>query len=321
MNSSFFPSQRAGQYFLTEGGVETEIMQKHGFDIPRFAVYELLRNPQAVAELRGMYRRYFDVVAANKMSALVGGLDYRASPDWGTLLGYSRDELAQITHQCIQFIRDIAAEYSSDIDSILLQGLVGPRADAYQTNRRFTEHEAQDYHSVQLQTLKAAQVDLACACTFSDITESIGVARAAAEIGVPLCISLCLTKESKRNSTSSLGDAITAIDAETNGSVEFYLLNCVHPSEYEPALEGSPGWTSRIRGVRPNASPMDKARFREIGHLEAGDPDELGRQVGDLAKRFPHMDIFGGCCGTWDTHLEQMALNLKPAAVLTDPVF
>ena len=31
-----------------------------------------------------------------------------------------------------------------------------------------------------------------------------------------------------------------------------------------------------------------------IGHLEEGDPKELGELCGNLAKRLPHMDIWGG---------------------------
>ncbi len=56
---------------------------------------------------------------------------------------------------------------------------------------------------------------------------------------------------------------------------------------------------------------MDKISLCKIGHLETGDPVELGTQVGSLTQRFPHMDIFGGCCVTWDTHLDQIARNLR----------
>ena len=43
---------------------------------------------------------------------------------------------------------------------------------------------------------------------------------------------------------------------------------------------------------------------------EDGDPVELGQQCGDLARRYPHMDIWGGCCGTWDNHLDEIAKNI-----------
>ncbi len=304
-----FPLQKEGRFYLSEGGTETELMYKYGFELPHFAMFPLLNNPDAVLKMKEMLRSYLDVAAKHKICALMGGLDYRASPDWGKLLGYSPDGLAEANLQSIEFLREIAKEYASEIPDILFQGLIGPRGDAYEKNESITENEAEDYHSVQLETLKKADVDLALAITFNNIPESIGVARAAAKIGVSLGISLTLDSSSKLNSGPSLAEAIIAIDEETNQSPEFYLINCSHPLEYEPAIE--PGnWISRVRGVRPNASKMEKIELCQIGHLEEGDPEELGKLCGDLARRYPHMDIWGGCCGTWNSHLDEIAKNV-----------
>ena len=309
LDQKTFPNQQEGRFYLTEGGTETEIMYKHGFELSHFAMFPLLDNPDAVSTMREMFRSYLEVAAKHGMCALMGGLDYRASPDWGELLGYSPDGLAEANLRSIDFLRDIAKEYESDIPEILIQGLIGPRGDAYERNETITANEAEDYHSIQLETLKKADVDLALAITFSNVPESIGVARAAAQIGVPLGLSLTLDSTSKLKSGPSLREAIASIDRETDQSPEFYSINCSHPVEYEPALE--PGdWIRRVRGVRPNASKMDKMSLCRIGHLEDGDPIELGALCGDLAKRYPHMDIWGGCCGTWNTHLDEIAKNL-----------
>ena len=72
--------------------------------------------------------------------------------------------------------------------------------------------------------MKKADVDLALAITFNNVPESIGVARAAAKIGLPLGISLTLDSTSKLNSGPSPAEAITTIDAETNQSPEFYTI-------------------------------------------------------------------------------------------------
>ena len=69
-----------------------------------------------------------------------------------------------------------------------------------------TADEAEDYHSVQLTTLKQAGVDLAWAFTFNDEDEAIGVARAAARPGVPLAVSFTLTGEALVHSGSTPGD-------------------------------------------------------------------------------------------------------------------
>jgi homocysteine S-methyltransferase len=48
-------------------------------------------------------------------------------------------------------------------------------------------------------------------------------------------------------------------------------------------------------------------------HLEAGDPPMLGELMGGLARQHPHVDIWGGCCGTWETHLDEIAYNVHTA--------
>lgn len=69
----------------------------------------------------------------------------------------------------------------------------------------------------------------------------------------------------------------------------------------------------RLRSLRPNASDRDMMELCEIDHLEEGDPEDLGKRMGSCARRYPHMDIFGGCCGTWDKHLREIAANISDA--------
>jgi S-methylmethionine-dependent homocysteine/selenocysteine methylase len=269
-------------------------------------MYPLLDNPAAMADMRTMYRGYLDAAAKHGMCALMGGLDYRASPDWGTLLGYSAAGLAEANLASIAFLRELAAEYADDIDTILIQGFVGPRGDAYERDVVMTRAEAEDYHSVQLATLKLADVDLAWAFTFNDEEEAIGVALAARAAEVAVAVSFTLTSDAHVHSGSTLAAAIEAVDAATDSSVEFFGINCSHPLEFGPAL--TPGaWTDRLRALRPNASGMEKIALCQLGHLEEGDPDDLAAHMGGLAGRYPQIDIWGGCCGTGATHLDLIA--------------
>lgn len=308
-----FPNPGPGELFLTEGGTETEIMYKHGFELPEFAMFTLLENPSAVTAMRDMFRSQLDVAAEFSMSMLLTGIDYRASPDWGAKLGYSPQGLAQANIQSIEFLRELAGEYDGQIPRTLIGGIIGPRGDAYQLNRTITAEEAEDYHAVQLATLKQAEVDFACAATFNNIPEAVGVARAANKIGVPLIVSLTVDSSSRLKSGPSVADAIEAIDIETaDAAPTSYLLNCSHPVEFEPALTAG-SWVRRLHGFRPNASKMEKIALCKLGLLEEGDPVELGRLMGDLARRYPHMNVWGGCCGTGETHLRAIARNVRQA--------
>ena len=146
--------------------------------------------------------------------------------------------------------------------------------------------------------------------------EVVGLARAVRAQDVPLTISLTVTDTGRLRSGPSVAEAVTAIDAQTGGSVAFFGLNCSHPVEFMPGLEAG-DWSKRMRSFRPNASKMEKIALCKLGHLEEGDPDELGVLMGELAGTYPHMDVWGGCCGTGDLHLRQIARAVKAARGLT----
>ena len=308
---AIFPSRKSDVNYLTEGGTETEIMYKFGHELPHFAMYPLLDNPKAVQDLEHMFQRYLEAVAQSEFSALMGGLDYRASPDWGQLLGYSADGLAEMQHRSIEFLRDVAKPYNKQIANILFVGIVGPKGDAYSLNRTITTEESEDYHSIQLETLKAANVDFVWAATFNNVPEAVGLSRAAARIGLPLCISFTLDNSYRLKSGPTLKEAILSVDADAgDNKPTCFGINCSHPLEFEPAFE--PGnWIERVRNVRPNAVMMEKISLCKLGHLEEGNPSELGEQMGALAKRYPHIDMWGGCCGTWETHLREIARQVS----------
>ncbi|MEJ1962670.1 MAG: homocysteine S-methyltransferase family protein [Gammaproteobacteria bacterium] len=309
-----FPAQREGVLYLTEGGQETEIMYRHGHHLPEFAMYPLLDRPAAMADLRAMYARVLDVAAEHDFVPMLSGLDYRGSPDWGEKLGYSRTALADALLQSIAFLREVARPYEGQVPNILIGGMMGPRGDAYSLNRTITAGEAEEYHSFQIETLKQANVDFVGAVTFNNIPEAVGVARAAKRLGMPLNISFTLDSNHRLKSGPSLKEAIEAVDREAGDArPDFYGINCSHPLEFGPALETGE-WILRLRSLRPNASAKDKIDLCQIGHLEDGDPADLGKRMGALARRYSHIDIWGGCCGTWDRHLREIAQNLRATA-------
>lgn len=310
MNSDY-PPRLENKFYLTGGGTETEILYKWGYELPEFAMFTLLDDEEANECVRNMYRRYFQVAAKNNTGLVIEGHDYRASPDWAEKLGISLEGLADIQHRVINFLTDLKIEFDGKVSDVVITGGVGPRGDAYGTGGNITEAEAEDYHSVQLTTLKDTNADMAVALTFNNIPEAVGIVRAANNIGIPIGISLTLNTESRLSSGPSLREAIEAIDEKTDGGAAWYGTNCSHPLEFEPAISDEGLWRERLRLIRPNAAKMDKISLCKLGHLEDGDPIELGIQMGDVASRFPAVDIIGGCCGTDERHLNEIAKNVN----------
>jgi hypothetical protein len=58
-------------------------MFRHGFELPEFAMFPLLDNPNAITVMRDFLRAQLDVAAGFGTSFLLTRLDYRASPDFG----------------------------------------------------------------------------------------------------------------------------------------------------------------------------------------------------------------------------------------------
>ncbi len=309
--SNEFPPRLKDKFYLTEGGSETEILCKWGYELPEFAMFPLLDDEEASKCIHSMFQRYFDVAEAFDTGLLVMAHDYRASPDWAAKLGYSLEDLAQYQQRTIAFLTGMRAEYQDRVSDVYVAGCIGPRGDAYGTGGNISATEAEDYHSVQLSTLEKTDADMAIATTFNNVPETVGVIRAARNIGVPIGVSLTLTPEARLRSGPTLKEAVETIDEQTDGAAAWMGTNCAHPVEFEPALSEAGAWTRRLRYIRPNASKMEKMALCKLGYLEDGDPVELGCQMGDVARRFPHADIVGGCCGTDERHLGEIAKNMN----------
>ena len=296
-----------GLRYLAEGGQETELMYGHGFALPHFAMFPLLDEPSAVGRLTSMYQAVLDVAVRHGMGVLLGGLDYRASPDWAGLLGLDAVSLAAYQHRSIAFLRDVAEPYRARLPHVLICGIVGPQGDAYQRNTTVTQASAESYHATQVANLAAANVDLVQAMTLTSTEEAIGVIRAARSCKLPIVVSFMADRGDAANGMASLREAIDRVDAATDGYATFFGVNCSHPLEFEPLFEEPGDWIARVGLLRPNASARDKIALCQIGRLERGDPYELASAMGRLSQRLPHLAVWGGCCGTWDEHLDLIA--------------
>ena len=299
--------QMSGKMCLTEGGIETYMQYKMGHELRHFCLFELLNNPKALADLRTYHERLIEVALKHKVGAVLDGVHYRTSRDWGELLGYSRQGLKEIVVQGIEFYQSLAKQYETVASPMPVSGVVGPRGDAYAIGRIMSAEEAEDYHAEQLETMKHAGADFATALTFSQVDEAIGVVRAAQALNFPVVVSFALGADGMLKTGRSLAAAIEAVDAQTKNGPEYYMINCTHPVDFAPAFEAPGAWVNRLRGLRPNASSLAHGVLCQLGRLEEGDPVELGQQMADMATRFPKINVWGGCCGTDAKHIDHIA--------------
>ena len=306
-----FPPRRPGLVYLTEGGTETEVLYKWGFELPEFAMFTLLGNPEADSVIEKIYDGYFDAAAATGAGMLLNAHDYRASPDWASKLGYGAEDLTDIQQRVIAFLDRLRTKHAGRVRDVYIAGCIGPRGDAYGTGGEITEDEAEAYHAVQIGNLCGTNADMATALTFNNVAEAVGLIRAARAAGLPVGVSFNLGPDGRLRSGPSLAEAITETDAATDGAAEWFGTNCSHPDEFAPALAEPGAWRERLRYIRPNAARTDKLALCKLGHLEDGDPVELGRQMAEAVRAFPNVDIVGGCCGTDERHLREVSARVQ----------
>jgi homocysteine S-methyltransferase len=302
--------QQVGKLMTTGGGFETWLQYVDGFALRHFCGFELLNDSRGLSCLTDYHRKLVEAAVENGFGVINEGLHYRASRDWGALIGFSKEALEEINIRGIEFYKSFAREYAGPDTPMIVGGVIGPRGDAYNVGRTPDAAEAEEYHSEQILTFRKAGADLVTAMTFSSVDEAIGLARAAKSAGMPLVISFIVTRSGKLMGGETLEEAIKSVDAATGATPAYYMINCTHPTEFEPGL--TPGeWIDRLGGFMPNAVAMETLDLCKLGHLEDGDPEELGGQMAGLARRFPHVNVWGGCCGTDSRHIGQIAHQVR----------
>ncbi len=313
--------QLTGKLCLTEGGIETYMQYKKGHAFRHFCLFDLMDRPEARADLRTYHEDLIKVALKHKVGAILDGVHYRTSRDWGELLGYSKQGLKEVVIQGIEFYKDLARQYQTADSPMPVSGVVGPRGDAYKVGRIMSADEAEDYHAEQLETMKQAGADFATALTFSQVDEAIGVVRAAQAIDLPVVVSFALGAGGRLKTGVDLSDAIETVDEATGNGPVYFMINCTHPVDFAPAFKAPGPWVKRLCGLRPNASSLAHGVLCQLGHLEEGNPVELGQQMADMARRFSHITVWGGCCGTDAVHVDEIAKAVLSARKTDQPEF
>ena len=295
--------QLDGGLFLSDGGMETSLIYLEGVDLPQFAAFTLLRDPIGRRRLANYYRPYLELAAKTPHAGFVLETPtWRASADWGALLGYDELALAKANEDGALLVSELRDEWHARIAGpIVVSGQIGPRGDGYVTAAPNSAEEAANYHLRQARVLRDGGVDMLSAMTMTSSTEAIGISRVAQAVGLPVSVSFTVETDGRLPSGETLPDAIEAVDADC--PPDYFALNCAHPSHFHSVLAEGGSWARRIRAVRANASQCSHAELDTATALDIGDPEDLGDRYRRLRAVSPEINVLGGCCGTDLRHL------------------
>lgn len=301
--------QFSGDLFLTDAGLETDIIFNRGVDIPEFAAHGLLANPEGRETLADYLRGFLSLAGRTGTGFILDSQTWKAHMHWAKDLGASEEDLRAANHDAVAFIAGLREEFSANTKPIVLNGLVGPRGDAYAPEEAIAVQEAEEYHAKQIGWFAETEVDMVSALTFTQADEAIGIVRAAKSAGLPIVVSFTVETDGKLPTGQPLSSAVDAVDAATDGAAAYFMVNCAHPDHFFHLL-GDEGWARRIRGIRCNASRMSHAELDQCEVLDDGNPEEFGDQYRAISEKMPWLNVFGGCCGSDLRHVTRIAQAL-----------
>ena len=290
-------SERNVVGWVTDGGLETDLLFQRGIDLPEFASFPLVHDPATAKVLAGYYRDYARIAEAAHAGLVLESPTWRANPDWGRQLGYDAAALDAANREAVRLMRDIAGDV--DVQAVRIAGVVGPQGDGYIAAGRNPDAAA-EYHSAQVSTFADEGVDFVHAMTISEPAEAIGVVRAARQVGVAVAVSFTVETDGRLPDGTSLRDAIATVDEVA--APDWFGVNCAHPTHVRPALDGG-DWQQRLQSYRPNASTLTHAELDVMEKLDTGDLKLLVQASRELRELVPTLSIVGGCCGTDASHV------------------
>jgi S-methylmethionine-dependent homocysteine/selenocysteine methylase len=300
----------ADRPFLTDGGLETTLVFQQGIDLPDFAAFPLLDSEDGRAALTAYYEPYLEIAERLGTGFVLDTPTWRANLDWGARLGYDAVRLAAVNRRAVDFVTALAGRRPGVPTTV--NGVIGPRGDGYVIGTTMSAAEAAAYHGLQARAFVEAGAEMISAITMTYADEAIGVARAAATVGLPAVISFTVETDGRLPSGQPIGDAIATVDDACRVAPAYYMVNCAHPTHFSDQLEAGAPWLARVQGVRANASRLSHAELDEAEELDRGDVDELAALYVSLRSALD-LRVVGGCCGTDHEHIATIADALDSA--------
>ena len=150
------------------------------------------------------------------------------------------------------------------------------------------------------------------------LTEAAGMARAMSDTGIPYIISFTIQKDGKLIDGHTIDYAIRFIDDNVSRKPACYMTNCVHPCIVYEALAHNFNQTDTVRtrfiGIQANTSALSYSELDGSADLQSSSPADLAEGMMKLKSEYDFR-IFGGCCGTDDTHMEEIAKSISCGAL------
>lgn len=293
---------------LMEGSIGERLKREYNIKIDgTLGLSDLIYNEFSKKAITAIYKEYIKIAEKYCLPLMTTTTTRRANRE--------RVQLAESNESIIadnvNFLKDI--RQTTDI-AMFVGGLMGCKGDAYWATDRLAREEAFSFHSWQADLFRQSGVDYLFGALMPALEETVGMAQAMEATGLPYIISFLIRKNGRLIDDTTLHDAIVMIDQHTTKKPLCYMVNCVHPANLKSALRQPFNMTDevkeRFRGIQANTSVLSPEELDDSAVLITSDSVSLADEMLDLYN-YMNPKIFGGCCGTNNTHIEEIAKRVK----------
>ena len=312
MNHLPFPEFfEKSECILGEGAVIERLRRNSAFELdPHIVNSGFIYDQDKRSVLAGIYRGYLDIGLKYNLPLVLSTPTWRASRQRIKAAGYEKTD---VNADNFRFLDQIRKGYGDYAPKIIICGLLSCRGDAYNPSEALTPGDAHAFHAWQAHKLAEAGVDFLLAATLPALSEAVGLATALAATGKPYMISFVFRPEGTILDGTPLKEAVSKIDADVNPKPLAFMANCTHASIFKTAVTHSDHSTATVRkrvvGLFANTAALTPEELDDSDELVEEDPQAFGESVGCMYSELG-MKILGGCCGTDDRHIDNLAKRL-----------
>ena len=99
--------------WLTDGGLETDMVFNHGVDLPSFASFTMLDDADKRRLLADYFTHYIDLAAEAGTGFVLDTCTWRAGAAWLERMGYDEHEVARINTDAVEFCNELRAQHTT----------------------------------------------------------------------------------------------------------------------------------------------------------------------------------------------------------------
>lgn len=299
---------RENKAVLMEGALGERLKREYGivFD-EQVAMAGLIYEETGAIALTELWNQYMDIACRQKLPFIATTPTRRANQKRVAASRYSE----RIIADNVTFLRNIQKKSEFPM---YIGGLMGCKGDAYTGAGALSEAEAEMFHAWTAERFCKAQIDFLYAGIMPTLPEAAGLAKAVDRMKVPYIISFTIQKDGRLIDGTAIADAIAYIDRITKNRPVCYMANCVHPRiVYQALIQPCNDFEiikERFRGIQANTSPLSYAELDHAEELHSSEPEVFAEEMMKL-QEIADIQIWGGCCGTDQRHMEQVAKKIR----------